>query len=111
MKHLTIAVLLFVGITAIVAFSKTKKEAIASVSSPVEFQAEKPPKFLVNGGEYIFVPIPEATVTFKNPVRIRDIDYYPWVFVEHVYGPLRPQHTEPAVWINMNQITVVKVHR
>jgi len=111
MKHLTIAVLLIVlAITAIVAFSKTKKETIASASSPVEFQAEKPPKFFYNGGEYIFVPIPEATVTFKNPVRIREIDY-PWVLVERITVPLQPQCTEPCVWVNMNQITVVKVHR
>lgn len=110
MKHLTLAVLLvLLGITAIVAFSKTKKDTIASAPSTVEFQAEKPPKFLINGGEYIFVPIPEANVTFTNPVRIRHIDY-PWVFVEHITSPPRQQCTEPCVWVNMNQITVVKMH-
>jgi len=111
MKHLTITVLLVVvAVTTIVGISKSKTPATAAASLPLP--AEQPPKFLVNGGEYIFVPIPNAAVTFANPVRTRDIAYYPWVFVEHITdAPPRRECSEPCVWVNMNQITVVKVQR
>lgn len=65
------------------------------------------PTFLKVGKEYAFVPIPDATITFKNNVKVTKIEY-PWVLVEHV--PQTGERTQPApVWVNMDLVAVVKV--
>ena len=48
------------------------------------------PKFLALQREYVFVPVPSANVTFRNNVKVNEIDY-PWVYVESV-----PQSGQPT---------------